>query len=320
MKYVYLILNIMLLITIVIFVYFSISYLIEQKIIGKIKKGFDNYVEEEQKRQMEIIKKKFYIQTNKKHRYTEYLRFLITKSTINNRFKIVTPLTMIIINVLTSIVFYSLSSLTLNIIYSNILIGAFGFVVPQLFLMVLTALKGNKVDKMLIDYMNLLINFLSVQNNIVYAIENSTKFIEEPLKTFSEQFLFEVNHGVPPYTALLGLGKKVENTQFKFLCKTLSLCNTTSGKYLMITTKAKDLYMKTYDKDMERKNEALKSSFGIVGMVAIGAATIYTLSFINPKLFIQLTTTTMGQLLTSYIVFSFIVVILIAVNSLSFDY
>ena len=315
-----LILNIFLLVSICICVYFTTLYMREKEVTQRIKVGLHNYIEEEQRQQIELLKRQFYVQVSKKNRYIEYLRLLINKSTINTKFKIVTPFVIILLNAASSLIFYLISAKTISIIYSNIIFLIFGFLVPQIFLKMIIILKGSKVDKMLIDFMNILINFLSVKNDIVYAIENSVKYASDPIKTFLEKFVFEVQHGVPPYTALVNLGKSVENEQFKFLCKALSLCNKTSGKYLQITSKAKDLYIKTYEKDLERKNEALKSSFGLIGMVIIAAITLYLLKIINPNLFIQLKESHFGQFLVSYVVLSLLIVILIALNSLKFDY
>lgn len=292
----------------------------EKEVAKKIKIGLHNYIEEEQKQQIELLKRQFYVQVSKKNRYIEYLRLLINKSTINTKFKIVTPFVVILINAASSLIFYLISVNTINIIYSNIIFLMFGFIVPQIILKLIIILKGSKVDKMLIDFMNILINFLSIKNDIVYAIENSVKYTNDPIKTFLEKFVFEVQHGVPPYIALVNLSKSIENEQFKFLCKALSLCNKTSGKYLQITSKAKDLYIKTYEKDLERKNEALKSSFELISMVIIAAVTIYLLKFINPNLFIQLKTSQAGQILVSYVILSISVVIIIALSSLKFDY
>lgn len=320
MKNTVLILNVMILIAIVICVLYTILFLIEKGVYIKIKQGFSDYVEEEEKQQIESLKRKFYVKTKKKFKYIEYLRLLITKSTINKKIKIITPVTVIVINILTSILFYTVSDKLIDVIPTNIVISIFGFIFPQLVLKILAIFKGNKVDKMLIDYMNLLINFLSIQDNVVYAIEHSVVNINEPLKTFSEQFIFEVKHGIPPYKALLSLGSKVENEQFKFMCKMLSLCNRTSGKYLLVTTKAKNLYIKTYGKDMDRKNEVLKNSMGLLGMVVLGIIGVKLLTLINPNLLYQLKTTSVGHVLITYLVFTFIVVILIAINSLKFDY
>lgn len=297
--------------------YFLAEYLYSKHISKKIRIGINNYIEREQNYKIRMLKEQYYLLNQKKFVYIGYLRKLIVKAAVRSNF--INPPLIIVLNVLSTFVFYNISKKIIGIFPTDLLIGVFGFFLPQIVLKILAIVNSGKTDKLLIDYINLLINFCGIKDDIVYAIENASKFIADPLKLFSEEFVFEVRHGITPYNALMNLSTKIENDQFKFICKSLALASKNSNNFNKILNKQKDTYMDLYEKEMEKKNEAIKGCLGIVSIGFFALIIVFSLTLLNVKLQTEIKMTTSGNIIATYIAASIIFTITLAINSLNVD-
>lgn len=286
----------------------------------KIKKGVQNFIETEQEAQFQLLKNKYYIKKKKTSNYRENLNKLILKSGINLKFQLITPTTVIVLSTITSIFCFLISFKISNNLFAAAAIAFTGYNIPRIIIFFIADYKGSKVDSILIDYLNLLINFCTIKDDIVYAVENSIPFIAEPLKTYSEIFVFEVKHGIMTVVALQNLSDKIDNLQFKFLCKSLQLCCKNTGKYLSVLFKSKELYMKYYEKYLDRKKEAKKGRNSLFAMIILSALVFYFLIYINPDLVQELKVTKMGKCIVFYNILVYIITFFVAVNISKFEY
>ncbi|UZQ48827.1 type II secretion system F family protein [Clostridium kluyveri] len=158
----------------------------------------------------------------------------------------------------------------------------------------------NKIDKQLLVYINTLKNLCSSNNDIVVIIEKSIDYVEEPIKEYLEQFVFECRKGIPVYKAFRNLEDKVENKRFKQLIKNLAICSKHEANYEKIIKKSK-VILKHYFEEKERRTKAVNSGRSIIVITLfMGLFTLNILQSFSGNLLDTLKTTLVGNVLLGY--------------------
>lgn len=158
----------------------------------------------------------------------------------------------------------------------------------------------NKIDKQLLVYINTLKNLCSSNNDIVVIIEKSILYVEEPIKEYLEQFVFECRKGIPVYKAFRNLEDKVENKRFKQLIKNLAICSKHEANYEKIIKKSK-VILKHYFEEKERRKKAVNSGRSVIVITfAMGLFTFNILQSFSGNLLSTLKTTLVGNVLLGY--------------------
>lgn len=269
----------------------------ERQIVEKLSEGLNELNKKYEKRLLKMQYKKYY--TDKKETYIDKLDILIEKSNIRRKLRISSEM-LIIISLLLSIVVFILSMRILFNIFAATSLSIATFFIPKLILSIIANINASKVDNELMNYINVLENFCTIKDDIIYAIENSIPYMQEPLRTFSISFLSEVNHGITPTTALENYKSKVDNRKFKILIKDLQLCANYTGSYVNVLHKSKEVAKNYTIEKNRRKEEAHKNRGYIYIMMLISFIIFCGLLKINPDLVIFLKTNIKGQLIVTY--------------------
>jgi Flp pilus assembly protein TadB len=158
----------------------------------------------------------------------------------------------------------------------------------------------NKIDKQLLVYINTLKNLCSSNNDIVVIIEKSIPYVEEPIREYLEQFVFECRKGIPVYKAFRNLEDKVENKRFKQLIKNLAICSKHEANYEKIIKKSK-VILKHYFEEKERRKKAVNGGRSVIVITfAMGLFTFNILESFSGNLLNTLKTTLVGNVLLGY--------------------
>ncbi|ERI90709.1 hypothetical protein HMPREF1982_03747 [Clostridiales bacterium oral taxon 876 str. F0540] len=158
----------------------------------------------------------------------------------------------------------------------------------------------NKIDKQLLVYINTLKNLCSSNNDIVVIIEKSIDYVEEPIKEYLEQFVFECRKGIPVYKAFRNLEDKAENKRFKQLIKNLAICSKHEANYEKIIKKSK-VILKHYFEEKERRTKAVNSGRSIIVITLfMGLFTLNILQSFSGNLLDTLKNTLVGNVLLGY--------------------
>lgn len=310
---------------ILVLVIFLITYLLMDKIKdynfqSAIEKGMNTLTEKEKMAAFKIKQMEYYVSKKKKHKYLNKLQMLILKSNVNEKLKILTPEIVIFISAILAVSGFILGRRYLDLIFPSLLIGVFFYRIPTFILELLTEVQNFKINKNLVEFMNILINFCGVKNDIVYSINSSIPFIKKPISNYCESFIYETKHGISPYDALENFKEKVDNKQFKLMIKNLQLCSIYSNQYLEVLKKSKDLILK-YNKEHARKrNEAKIGRVSILILVTISLIIFKILLLVNPSLINILKTTPIGKILINYIVAVCLISFQIVIKLSKFDY
>lgn len=158
----------------------------------------------------------------------------------------------------------------------------------------------NKIDKQLLVYINTLKNLCSSNNDIVVIIEKSIPYVEEPIKEYLEQFVFECRKGISVNKAFRTLEDKIENKRFKQLIKNLAICSKHEANYEKIIKKSK-VILKHYFEEKERRKKAVNSGRSVIVITLfMGLFTFNILQSFSGNLLDSLKTTLVGNMLLGY--------------------
>lgn len=158
----------------------------------------------------------------------------------------------------------------------------------------------NKIDKQLLVYINILKNLCSSNNDIVVIIEKSIPYVEEPIKEYLEQFVFECRKGISVNKAFRTLEDKIENKRFKQLIKNLAICSKHEANYEKIIKKSK-VILKHYFEEKERRKKAVNSGRSVIVITLfMGLFTFNILQSFSGNLLDSLKTTLVGNMLLGY--------------------
>lgn len=283
-----------------VFSYFFISITIEVREKKYLNKILDDVNKIYAERQKEREAKFLYEGSTNDKRFIDKIDELVERSRIKTIFPFITSELLIAGTLVLALV----SAFLLNKLYGFWLytVVAFAFVIfiVVLVLKYLEKRTFNKIDKQLLVYINTLKNLCSSNNDIVVIIEKSIPYVEEPIKEYLEQFVFECRKGIPVYKAFRNLEDKVENKRFKQLIKNLAICSKHEANYEKIIKKSK-VILKHYFEEKERRKKAVNSGRSVIVITfAMGLFTFNILESFSGNLLNALKTTLVGNVLLGY--------------------
>lgn len=246
-----------------------------------------------------------------------FIENLIVKANI--RVSIVNPLSVLLISILIGIVSFSY---LLSITYwlNALIIAMFFMTIPSVIIYFIAQSVAARTDKSIIDFANVMQNFLEIEDDITFAFENIANFNLKPLSQYCCDYVFDIRHGYTSIDALHRFQKKIDNAQLRRLIHTLINCSQNSGKYLLVVERFKNNYIELYDKLLTRKKEAYKARLSILIMIGIMCVVFTCLIITNYHLLELLSTTLVGNILSSFALVAIISAFFVALNVGHFDF
>lgn len=158
----------------------------------------------------------------------------------------------------------------------------------------------DKIDDQVLVYINILENLTSSNSDIVEIMEKALPYINEPLKKYTYQFVFECRKGVPVAKAFKNFENKVESLRFKQLLKNLAVCSKYEANYIEILSKSRVIMKNYFLEKARRKKEIRESRITIITTVVIGLFAIKEVIGFCPSLKDQLINSALGNMLVAY--------------------
>lgn len=292
----------------------------ERRFYSKIAENIGTLNEKYEKRLIKLKYRQYYAPKARKKGIVESYDILIGKSNLRKYIPFLSGEIMIIASVIVAIFAFIWSMSYLHNIFSSLVISGFAVLVIKLILKIIANYNASKTDDQLLSYIDILENFCSVEDNIVFAIERAIPFTKEPLQSFSEAFIYEVKHGIPLITALENFKSKIENKKFKNLLKNIQLCAKNSGSYIKTLRKSKKIIQKYTEERGRRKKDVRDARKSILSMIFISLVIIYGLIGINPNLPDMLKSDLTGQLIVTFNIFIYLFGVYKSITLEKFEY
>lgn len=252
------------------------------------------------KRMMKIRYKQYYISSSHRKNYIQNVDISIEKANIRRFIPYLTTETLLAFCIIVATPAFIYSYRFFYNAGAAILIAGFFYSLPMIAMNILGYRNASKVDKQLVYFINTLKNFCLIQDDIVFALNRSIEYVNEPFKTFNTIFINEINHGISPFDALENYKNKIDNGKFKLLVKNFQLCAKYKGSYVEVLAKSNEQLLKYSIEQARRKSEVKKGRFAIYSMMIVSAVLFYGIVMMNPYLLIALRSDTVGQLIVIY--------------------
>lgn len=268
-------------------------------ILGLWNKVQDKYEERQRKRKSILLLEG----ENESKTILEKADILIDRSGIKKIVPFITSEILIFFSV--SIAFFAAM-----LVYK--IFGLLVFAVPIFFIVILLIILSlqtvskvtyDKIDSQVLLYINILENLAASNGDIVSIMEKAIVYIQEPLKEYTRQFVFECKKGVALDVAFKNFQDKIESKRLKQLLINLAVSSKYEANYKEILNKSR-IIMKNYFVEKERrKKEVREGRIAIVSVLIIGGFLFKLVGGFTDNIFYELKTTTIGNLILGYNIF-----------------
>lgn len=280
----------------------SISFLsfeIAKKIIDKrIISQINNYIMEKNEAYYDELLK--YYEKNKRVKLKTKLNvfhkinILIDRSSVK-RSILVNPVTIIILCFTCLGLCYVLTKRIFEIPLLSMIISAPSFGLPIIVLSIIANYREKRIEGALLNFLLQLKNYTKINNDIVYAFQ-SVKVIE-PLQSFIDKFLIEVNRGVKFEIAMEHLKEKIHIKSFLELLNNIQYCYLYGGSFSELISKNYKMIDELQKEKMARLQETKSSRLVLLILIALDLFVYFTFITGNPDNYKIMKTTLFGKVI-----------------------
>lgn len=151
--------------------------------------------------------------------------------------------------------------------------------IPIFLLIIYSEINEEKIEKNLISYIIQLKNQVKINNDIIFAFKNTSKYAMKPLNTYINIFLFEISNGVNITVAFENLKNKVNIERFKQLITNLESCYMNGGDFYNLLDKTQNIFLKVQEERNNRNNQTMSSRIVLIILIAMSIFVYF--NFIN---------------------------------------
>lgn len=226
--------NILLLIAIAFLSYEIAKKIIDKKVFSKI----NNYIMVKNEAYYDELLK--YYEKNKKVKINTKLNvfhkinILIDRASLKRNL-LINPVTIMIFCILSFGVSYVFIKKIFEIPFLSMIISLPSIGLPVYILSMVADYKEQKIEKVLLNFLLQLKNYTNINNDIVYAFQE-VKVIE-PLQSYIDKFLIEINRGVKFEIAMEHLKEKIHIKSFLELLNHIQYCYLYGGNFSELISK-----------------------------------------------------------------------------------
>ena len=254
------------------------SYLIVKKIkelnlLNKINK----YLEE--KNQIyydELLKyydKNKKINLKKKFGLLDKINLKLDKAGIK-RGLLINPITIFLLSILSFVFAYLIAFRFFKIILLSLIVSLPAILIPNVILNAIGSYKLEKIEKIFPNFLLQLKNYTRINNDIIYAMQEVQTI--EPLQTYINTFLIEINSGIKFERATQNLKEKIDISCFKDFFSNLEYCYLYGGSFSELI-----------DKSYKMINEIQKEKDARVQETKSARLVLFILIFLNLFVYIS---------------------------------
>ena len=235
-----------------------ISYLCVEKIIDyNIPKKINKYLNEKnEKYYSELLK---YYDKNKKIKLKAKLN-IFSKINIKldkaalKRSILINPITIIILSIICFVICYTITFNFLKIILLSLIISIPALLIPITIVNFIGNYKNEKIEKVFVNFLMQLKNYTKINNDIVLAMSEVQTI--EPLQSYIDTFLIEVNSGIKFEKAIENFKEKIDVEMFKTFLSNIEHCYLYGGNFTELIDKS----YKMISEIQKEKNERLQET------------------------------------------------------------
>lgn len=227
--------KVLLFISVGILSYLVIDYIIQINLMSKINK----YIKDKNEKYYEELLK--YYEKNKKMKVKTKLNIFqkinvaldragISKSLLIN------PITIFVLSIICFVLVYFLTFKFFKVVFLSLIISFPCLIIPMGVINFICNYKNEKIEKIFLNFLLQLKNYTKINNDIVYAMQQIETI--EPLQSYINVFLIEINSGIKFEKAIANLKEKINVEVFKDFLSNLEYCYLYGGSFTDLIDKS----------------------------------------------------------------------------------
>lgn len=265
---------------------------IKSNILKNYKKLNDSYVERKLQREVKKYTKTITVKMSVIDRVE---LFLIDKSNIRRFLPFMNFYILLLLSLLLFIISYFFIYDFLQFSISSIIIAAVFFFIPSIVLEVMGFYNSDFTRKKLAYFISILVQWIGVKEDIIYAFEKSIPAISEPLKSYIKDMIIQVKMGMDAEDALTLLQMKIGNPQFMDFILNIKQSIKFRGDIKMLLKNMEAQFYKLEKEFNRRKISTFWDRIYIIFAMVLVIAVAYYFIKSNPKALNYYTNTMAGK-------------------------
>lgn len=216
------------------------SYLIIQKIIDtNLLKRINKYLNEKNEKYYEELLK--YYEKNKKIKLKSKINIFhkinikLDKAGIKRNL-VINPITIIALSFICFVIVYLLAFSFFKIITLSLIVSIPSILLPFVIINFVASYKSQKIEKIFPNFLLQLKNYTRINNDIIYAMQEVQTI--EPLQSYINTFLIEINSGIKFEKAIQNLKEKIDIEIFRNFFSNLEHCYLYGGSFTELIDKS----------------------------------------------------------------------------------
>lgn len=259
-------LNVILLILIFIVCYQYSIKIIEEKLTVRLSKYIALKNEKYHDELMKYYSKNKKIKINSKINIIHKIGILIERAGINQGV-LINPISVILIGIIFSIACYALAIKIFDLHLLSLIISVPTVIIPIIILKTIADYNDDKIERIIPNFLLQLKNYTLINNDIIYAIKE-TKTIE-PLQSYINKFLLEINSGIKFEIAIDNLNEKIKIKELENLFNNIKNCYISGGSFAELIEKSYYMLSIVQKEKIARKEETKGARIVLIILVLL---------------------------------------------------
>jgi len=274
--------------------YLIIDILISKNIMKKVSK-FLKYKSD--KYYMNLVKKydkSKKVKLSAKINIFHKLEILIEKIGLKSGY-IVNPITIILLCIVSFIVCYLIVFSSFKIIFLSLIIALPAIFIPIIILSFIAESKNKKIEKVMLNFLLQLKNYIQINNDIIYAFKQ-VKTIE-PLQSYVKKFLIEINSGIKFEKAIDNFKEKISFEKFRQVLTNMQYCYLNGGSFSVLLNKSYKMFSEIQQEKRTREQETMGARVTLIILILLDLVVYFKFIKSNNENYIIMTKTFVGNLI-----------------------
>lgn len=240
--------------------------IIEEKLTVKLSKYIALKNEKYHNELMKYYKKNKKIKINSKINPIHKFGILIERAGIKQGI-LINPLSLIFIGVVFSILCYTIALKIFEARVLSFIIAMPTIFIPVVILKLIADYNDDKIEKIIPNFLLQLKNYTQINNDIIYAIKESKTI--EPLQSYINKFLIEINSGIKFENAIDNLNEKIKIKELENFFSNIKNCYISGGSFAELINKSYYMLSVIQKEKLARKEETKGARIVLIILVLL---------------------------------------------------
>lgn len=281
----------------------TFSYFLAQRAADRdLKAGINKFIkntgmEYREKELVNKVLKKERIKKKSCRKLSYKLEALVEKSGIQKYIFFFNTKVLFFICIICAAAFFAVFEKFFGVISVGFITSLPGFFAPVMLLEIMAQRREEKVEKIIGDYLLQLKNNTRIHNDIIEAFRDVQNKCMEPLKTYTSQFVAEVNSGISVEHALENFQDKVNMKRFRLFLTNIRYCYIYGGNFTELLDKTQRLISNIQKEKRNRVRETRSARLVIFILIFLDIYVYFNFIMPQPDYLSIMKNTFYGQLI-----------------------